>query len=390
MGEQNPVISCARQGAKKYKEEELAYIRRFASIDSPSLDEEASRTTVEVVEEMLGKLSGIQIQREYAPGCGYNVIARLKPEHPDGKIVLSAHTDTVFRRGEAAAHPYHEEGDRAYGLGVADCKGGLVVSIYAVRIMQEAGLLPNKEIVFLFTCDEEVGAPSGNKVFQRELEGTDMAFFFEPSREENGVLTQRKGWCRVMADVTGRQAHTGINYLDGRSAITEIAHLIQRFYESAVPEQGIYFNAGKVENDDPLNIVSGHACVEFCVRVANKADMDTVYRIVDKLEKEPPYIDGVSRTFRIEPHLPMERTKANVALYEKVRSIGQLLGHQLPEQKSGGSGDASFFAYHGIPTVDGLGVYMYKIHSVEESMRISSVEEKTCLFGTILGCLDSL
>lgn len=150
----------------------------------------------------------------------------------------------MFRRGDAASHPYRQEGDKAYGLGIADCKGGLIIAVYSVLVMQEAELLPD--------------------------------------------------------------------------------------------------------------------------------------------------IEDVKRKFEIEPHYPMERSQGNVALYHKVRSVRRLLGYELPEQKSSGSGDGSFFTCHNIPTVDGLGAYMYQIHSFDESMRISSLEEKTCLFASVLGLLDHM
>ena len=387
---QEKVIACAQNGAKKYAAQELEYIKRFAAIDSPSRDEDASKDTVAVVEEMLQKIEGIEIERVYAPGYGYHVEARLKPENANGKIILNGHTDTVFRRGDTAAHPYREDGDKAYGLGIADCKGGLIVAIYSVLVMQEAGLLLNKEILFIFNCDEEIGSPSGRKVFEEHLAGTQMAFIFEPSREDNGVLTQRKGWVHIKMDLTGKKAHTGVNYLEGRSAVTEAAYLIKRLYESCDSERGIYFNAGQIKNDDPMNIVSGHATVEFSARIADNADLEYVNQTVAKIESEPPYIEGVERKFEIEPHYPMERSEGNVALYHKVRSVGRLLGYELPEQKSSGSGDGSFFTFNGIPTIDGLGAYMYQIHSFDESMRISSLEEKTCLFASVLGLLDHM
>ena len=46
---QEKVIACAQNGAKKYAAQELEYIKRFAAIDSPSRDEDASKDTVAVV-----------------------------------------------------------------------------------------------------------------------------------------------------------------------------------------------------------------------------------------------------------------------------------------------------------------------------------------------------
>ena len=176
---------------------------------------------VAIVENLLNTIQGIQIEKHYSKGFGQHIVAKLKPENPDGKIILSAHMDTVFKKGDTAENPPHIEGDRFYGLGSADCKGGLLVSIYGVKILQENGLLPNKEIVFIFNCDEESGTPVAHPVFDLEIPGTDMAFVFEPSRLDNGVVTSRKGTIRLPIEVHGVKAHSGNNYLDGRSATIE-------------------------------------------------------------------------------------------------------------------------------------------------------------------------
>jgi glutamate carboxypeptidase len=42
--------------------------------------------------------------------------------------------DTVFPPGEAAGNPFRTDDERAYGPGVADCKGGIAVSLYGLVI----------------------------------------------------------------------------------------------------------------------------------------------------------------------------------------------------------------------------------------------------------------
>lgn len=382
------VIRAARAGAKAAAPEQMEVLRQFAAIDCGTCDEEGNAQVVRLVEEQLRKIKGIEIEQVYSPGYGIHIIARLKPEKSCGKILLNAHMDTVFHRGDTAKHPYREEGDRAYGLGIVDCKGGLLVAIHAVRIMQEAGMLPEQEIVFLFNCDEEMGTPVGHDVFDREIPGASMAFAFEPSREDNGVLTARKGNCSIKIEVFGKSAHSGVNYPDGRSAVVELAHKILRLYECNDKERGLYFNAVKpYGGESGEGIVPDYASAYAGVRVASADDIEQVKRILSKLEQEV-YIEGTKTSIQIERIMvPMERNERNVNLYRMVRCVGELLGHDLPEQASGGCGDASYFSYKGVPVVDGLGAYMYKIHSTDESMRISSMEEKTALFAAVLGML---
>ena len=382
------VVAIARKGAAAAVEEQLKTLKQFAQIDCGTGDEEGNARVVEIIDRQLKAIKGIEITHHYAEGYGIHIVARLKPENPEGKILLSAHTDTVFHRGDTAAHPYHEDGDTAYGLGIADCKGGILVAIHAVKLMQEADMLPNKEIVFIFNCDEEQGSLSGHAVFDQELPGAEMAFVFEPSRAEDGVLTARKGACSLTVEVFGKKAHSGVNYLDGRSATVELGHMLVRLYENNDDERGIQFNpAALYGGEDGTGIVSDHATAKVGVRVACQADIDTVKEIIARVEKET-YIEGTRTEIRIDRiSVPMERNEKNVALYEVVHKAGLLLGKDLPEQSSGGSGDASYFSYHGVPSVDALGPYMYQIHSTDEAMRLSSFEEKTALFAVVLGLL---
>ena len=50
----------------------------------------------------------------------------LRFAREDYRILLIGHIDTVFERGTAAARPFRIEGERAYGPGVIDEKGGVV------------------------------------------------------------------------------------------------------------------------------------------------------------------------------------------------------------------------------------------------------------------------
>ena len=382
------VVAAARKGAAEAQRQQIEIIKQFAAIDCGTGDEEGNARVVEIIDRQLKLIKGIEITHHYAEGYGIHIVARLKPEKPEGKILLSAHTDTVFHRGDTAAYPYHEDGDTAYGLGIVDCKGGILVAIHAVRIMQEADMLPNKEIVFIFNCDEETGTPNGHAVFDTEIPGAEMAFVFEPSRDEDGVLTARKGACSITVEVFGKKAHSGVNYLDGRSATVELGHMLVRLYENNDNVRGIQFNPAALYGGDyGTGIVSDHATAKVGVRVACQADIDKVKEIIARVEKET-YIEGTKTEIRIDRiSVPMERNEKNVQLYETVHKAGLLLGKDLPEQASGGSGDASYFSYRGVPAVDALGPDMYKIHSTDESMRLSSFEEKTALFAVVLGIL---
>ena len=389
MYEKEKLIAVATEGAAKYRDKGLDILKKFAGIDSGSRDVEGNAKVTAIVEEMLSEIKGIKIEKFFYEGYGYNIVAKLTPENPTGKIILNAHMDTVFKKGDCQKHPFRIEGDDAYGLGIIDCKGGIVVAIHAVKIMQERNMLPNKEICFIFNCDEEIGSPTGKEIFEKEGPGSEMAFVFEPSRLDDGILTSRKGSGSITIDVVGKRAHSGVNYLDGRSAIMEVAHRMMLLYESNLDDRGIQFNVGPVINDDPTNVVSGHAQAKVSVRVKNKADMATVEEIVKRVNDAPAYIpDTVTKVTVDGFSVPMEKTPENTAVYEMVKFAGSLIDYDLPEQATGGGSDANKLNYMGIPSVDALGPYMYEIHSTNEHMSIASIERRTRLFCLVLGIMD--
>ena len=89
---------------------------------------------------------------------------------------MMAHLDTVFPVGSAAQHPFRIDGDWAWGLGVGDCKSGVLISLFGALILKKAGLLPPWELTYLFNCDEEIGSGSGRKLFAREAERLQVAY----------------------------------------------------------------------------------------------------------------------------------------------------------------------------------------------------------------------
>ncbi len=386
---QESVLQAARAGACAQAAEQIEILRALSAIDSGSRYEPGNLQVVELVEGLLRKIPGIATQRHYSPGVGTHLVARLRPENPRGKILLNAHLDTVFQTGDAARHPWRVEGDRAYGLGIADCKGGVLVAIYAVKILAQAGLLPQKEIVFLFNCDEEIGSPTAQEIFAPEVEGAEMAFVFEAGRGDNGIITARKAPLSMTLTVRGRASHAGVNYADGRSATVELAHKILSLYGRNDDARGLQFNFAHLSGGEGgTGVVPDFAQAKVGVRVSTPADVETVRGIIQEVASDT-FIPGTVTTITIdEMGHPMERTPGNVALYQRVRRTGALLGMELSEQSTGGGGDSGYFTCQGIPTVDALGPYMYEIHSTNESLRLSSLQERTTLFAAVLGLLD--
>ena len=366
---------------------ELDEVKAFASIDCGSGDVEGNAQVVAQVDKMLSEIPGIEIRHIQTPTHGIMVAASLGKGNPNGKIILNAHMDTVFKKGDVAEHPFHVEGDKGYGLGSVDCKGGIVVAINAVRILAEKNLLPDKEILFLFNNDEEIGSTECREHLIKEAEGAKAALVYEPSREDNGILTSRKGSVSFEIKCGGINSHSGNNYKGGASAVIELAKKIVYLYEHNDDEKGIQFNlVGIADGGKPSNILPDYAYCKGSVRFLSPEDLEYIKKTLEELKEV--YIPGATTEVNIlNQGFAMDRTEANVELYKFIKGIGEQIGYDLPEQTSGGSGDGAIFTTMGIPCVDALGPYMYKIHAYDESFRVSSIEEKTRLSCCILAMM---
>ena len=97
-------LQAARQGAEKYAPAQLELLRRFSEIDHGTGNVEGNRKVIEVMKEVFDSMD-VDFSLVESTTGGHHVVARIKPEHSTGKIILNSHLDTVFKPGDAAAHP---------------------------------------------------------------------------------------------------------------------------------------------------------------------------------------------------------------------------------------------------------------------------------------------
>lgn len=386
MSTQKEMLKKVEELSEKYFQEQMMMLEKFCNIDCPSKYEEGIEKAVGVVTEMLKKFN-IDIKTHYTEGFGSNVVARIKPPNPEGKIIISAHIDTFdgFKVGDIDKNPFRIDGDWAYGVGISDCKSGLVSSVYSVRIMQELELLPNKEIVMIYNCDEEIGSPTVKKIFADEAKNAEMAFVFEPTRDDNGIIVQRKGLAIYNLSIKGVAGHAVLDWEKGRSASKELAKQVSRLYDYT-DGKNIIYEVGFMNSD--MDISANASCT-----VIASIQSDKGFKMFEEHFKEiiegAPFVDGCINSVELEVlHPAMDRSEKNIAIYEKVKKAGKIMGMDYPEQLSLGVGDACLIASHGCPTIDGMGPYMQDIHRLDEKMKISSLKERTKLFALTLGILD--
>ena len=98
-------INKIKELAEVYLQEQVDLLMRFTSVDSESNYVEGNRQVIDMARAVLETIPGVTMEEMFFEGCGTHLIARIKPEHPEGKIILNSHMDTVFPVGYAAKFP---------------------------------------------------------------------------------------------------------------------------------------------------------------------------------------------------------------------------------------------------------------------------------------------
>ncbi len=379
--------------AENYLDEQVDVLKRFAMIDCESKDVAGNRKVVDIAREILSGIKGITLEEMFFEGTGAHLIARIKPENPSGKIVLNAHLDTVFPAGFAEKYPpFVDDENWLHGLGVGDCKAGFVVSAYAVKIASALGILPNKEIIMIYSCDEEIGSITSREVFEKVAVGAECAYIFESAvKTENGygVVNERRGVILGELDIKGVEAHAGGAYLDGHSANKELAHKILKLYSFNDYDRQIYYNAAPISGGRPNGVVAGDAHMGFCCAglPTNDSFAEAQANIASLAkDNEDPICETTVSHRILFPAL--EKSEMSVKAFEIAKKAGDILGITMEETAEPTATDANWFCYYGVPAVDGFGPVQYGMHTTEEKVYIPTIQEKTALFAVMLSIME--
>ena len=369
--------------ADKYYQEEINTLLELCSIDCGSKDIEGISKVVDIIVSKV-KDSTVKTERIMTEN-GENLFVRFN-EGKGNKVILNAHMDTVFKKGDVLKYPAYEKDEFIYGLGSSDCKGGVVISLYSMIIAYKNNLLQDREYDLIYGCDEEIGSKCSKDIYKKESKDAKYALVFEPSRGNNGIITSRRSCANAIIEVYGKSAHSSV-YTQGVSAVVGLSNIMQKMNMLHDPSRDIYVNMGEISNSGPVNQVSDYARMEVSCRVDTKEQGEEYFKkYTDACDPELEGCTAKTNCFPLEA--PMERTDKNLHLFNIAVEAGKLLNMDLPEINAYGSGDSAKFSEYGLGTIDGLGSYTLGMHVNDEHTLKESLKERTKLTLLILQLLD--
>jgi glutamate carboxypeptidase len=383
--------------SESHKEEAIDLLEQLVNINSGSLNQQGVRDVGSILRAELDALGfdtrWIDMPEEMQRGG--HLFGKLAGDRGK-KVLLIGHLDTVFEPDDAF-QTFKREGARATGPGIEDMKSGDVVIIYALKALQDAGVLDGSQIVVAFTGDEEsTGKPLS--ISRKDLieagQWADVALGFEAGIESDGrewaTIARRSSsnWC---LEVSGKQAHSAgiFNERTGAGAIFEAARILNSFYEEVRGEQYLTFNAGTIiggteVNADCMtpegqvfgktNVVPNRAVVRGGMRTISQQQMDRARDAMREVVARNLPVTEASISF-IDSYPAMAPTEGNKKLSEMLSQINQDLGRKpmpILDAARRGAADISFVA----PYTDGLagmGAYGKGGHTPHESLDLNSL-----------------
>jgi len=345
----------------------LAELRGWVEHETPTTDAAAVNA---LLDRCQADLAGAGAAIERLPGrdgFGDTLVARTPGE--GAPVVVAGHLDTVWDHGTLAkSMPFRVEGDRAYGPGIFDMKAGSFFAFHSVREILRQHTPTKRPITLLLTPDEEVGSPTSRAPIEAAARGACAVLIPEPAGGANGAcVTSRKGTGGFTLEITGRSAHAGGNWSEGRSAVVALSRIILAVHALTDLDRGVTTNCAPVWGGTRPNVIPPEAGCRIDFRAPTLAEAERVIAAIRALAGEA---DGIRISLRGGLNRPpLEETPTILALYGTAREIAARQGYALPKQTRGGGSDGNFTAAMGIPTLDGLGCTGAGAHAPEEHIR---------------------
>lgn len=316
---------------------------------------------------------GLEVTLDEVTDGRPNVVARLRGSGAGPTLCLNAHSDTVgYENWADRALTPRIEGDRMYGLGVVDDKGGCAAGMLAVRELVHSGVQLNGDVVLAFCIDEE-GVSSGTEHLVAH-HTFDAAIVIEPTGLPLAI-TEHQGFGWIDITVFGKASH-GSTPDEGIDAIVHMAEVIRALHKldettwkpNPDPLNGrTVFHTGTIHGGTdyatyPSQVTLG---IEIGTQpgetLANRvADIENIFA---EITKEFP-------DFKAEIKVQVDRDPFQGAGFEKLleafdASALELLGTPMTRRGENAWTDAALMQSAGIPTIL-MGPLGGNLHSPDE------------------------
>lgn len=378
-------VAAVHEAAQGQKQGMLDTMRDLVNIESGSKDVEGVERIAALIGDRLKALGGkVDIIKptdifrldDTPEHVGPMVHAEFKGSGQK-KIMLIAHMDTVYRNGMLRDQPFRIDGERAYGLGIADDKHGVATILHTLALLQKMNFKDYGVITVLINGDEEISSPGARDTITRLGADQDAVFSFEGGGTEPRLTLATSGIGAAYLNVQGKTSHAGARPEGGVNALYELAHQLLQLDKLSKPEEGLKLNWTVAQAGTNRNVIPGQATAQADARALKVSDFDALSRTLqERVQKKLLPDSKVTVKFEVR-RPPLEATPASRALANHGVAIYKELDLPMKviDRASGGGTDAAFAALKARgPVIEGMGLSGFGAHSNDaEYIQINSI-----------------
>jgi glutamate carboxypeptidase len=345
-----------------------AELAELVNISSPSGDRDGAERCLALCASLLPEGARIDRPACSTPGSAPDLIATVTGTGSK-RIMLLGHVDTVISHD--AHQPLRPEGERLYGTGTADMKGGVILALGIARALARR---PEAfaELAVLLVTDEEWRVTPFAHIDR--FRGYDACLCFEAGERsrsgDEGVVVRRKAAGTLKVRAYGRASHSGSAPDAGRNALLALAAVARscaELHNPAGPEQ-LSVVPTVMASGRAFNVVPAEGELIFDLRARSLEAFQPV------LARVPPELDEVRLLATMERKWPgMDSREVTEPL---LAAASQRLGRTIAPASRGGASDASHFAATIAQTVDGLGPRGGGAHTPEEFVLAAALGQR--------------
>ncbi|WP_122769976.1 M20/M25/M40 family metallo-hydrolase [Pseudomonas viridiflava] len=368
---------------KKAETEQTAYletVRQLVDVDTGTGQAPGLKTISALLVERLKALGAEVTTTPATPSAGDNIVGTIKGSGTRS-FLLMVHYDTVFGPGTAAKRPFKQDGERAYGPGVADAKGGVAMILHSLKLLQEEGFKDFGTLTVLFNPDEETGSSGSKKIIAELARQHDYVFSYEPP-DKDAVTVATNGINGVILDVKGKSSHAGSAPEAGRNAAIELAHQMLQLKDLGDPVKGTTVNWTLIKGGEKRNIIPSSASAEADMRYSDLSESDRVIADAQRIVQKK-LIDGTEVSVRLEKgRPPLAKNPGSEQLAKTAQTLYGKIGRNIEPIAMRFGTDAGYAYVPGSekPAVlETMGVVGAGLHADDEYIELSSIAPRLYL-----------
>jgi glutamate carboxypeptidase len=366
----------------------LEMLRQMVGINSYTANAEGVGQLSRLTADCFAPLG---FKAEYVPSTNRawgNHLVLTRRGRGSQSVALISHLDTVFPPEEEARNNFRwlREGDRIFGPGTHDIKGGTVMMWLVLTALQKHSPALFEELTWklIWNSSEECFSPDFGDLCRSQFDrGTLGALVFEAegrAGKTGCMVVARKGRGTWRITVSGRGAHAGGKHAQGANAIVQLGRTLQRVAALTDYQRHLTVNVGTVQGGTVLNRVPHEAVAEGEFRTftpeAYAAARNGLLALAGPGEERSP-ADGFACQVKVEivtETRPWPRNPATDRLYGFWKEAGDEVGLPVNSEERGGLSDGNLI-WDAVPTIDGLGPWGDNDHCSERSADGSKLPE---------------